>query len=241
MDADFEQHYQAAERAYGLGNYTEALSLTSRLWDQLQSASDESDEAVILGWGAVVALLQGHIELHGLHQPHQASVSYQQVLKNQPDATIAALAEQGLKRCRSEEPVNEERKTPATEVATPDLLKDPFLNKNPNQDKPAPIDTVTAMPWLACDPKPQPRKAEDRPSTPTPVPIQEPSVISEATAEEHNAKDLLKTSWIRIQLQPEITGPIDSNPSKFRPPGGSQTSKTDRAARVNEGTSRPKG
>ena len=29
MDADFEQHYQAAERAYGLGDYAEAHALTS--------------------------------------------------------------------------------------------------------------------------------------------------------------------------------------------------------------------
>ncbi|QNJ01727.1 tol-pal system YbgF family protein [Synechococcus sp. PROS-U-1] len=241
MDADFEQPYQAAERAYGLGEYAEAHALALELWDKLQKASEAHDPSLVLGWRAVVSLLLGHIQLHGLQQPHQASVSYQQVLKNQPDATIAALAEQGLKRCRLEEPVNEERITPATEVATPDLLKDPFLNKNPNQDKPTPIDAVTAMPWLACDPKPQSTKAQDRPSTPTPVPIQEPSVISEATAEEHNAKDLLENSWIRIQLQPEITGPIDSNPSKFRPSGGSQASKTDRAARANQGTSRPEG
>ena len=26
MDADFEQHYQAAERAYGLGEYTKAIA-----------------------------------------------------------------------------------------------------------------------------------------------------------------------------------------------------------------------
>ena len=36
MDADFEQHYQAAERAYGLGDYAEAHALASAFWDQLQ-------------------------------------------------------------------------------------------------------------------------------------------------------------------------------------------------------------
>ena len=41
MDADFKQHYQAAERAYGLGVYTEAHTLASALWDQLESAPDE--------------------------------------------------------------------------------------------------------------------------------------------------------------------------------------------------------
>ena len=29
MDADFEQHYQAAEQAYGLGEYAKAQALTS--------------------------------------------------------------------------------------------------------------------------------------------------------------------------------------------------------------------
>ena len=79
MDADFEQQYQAAERAYGLGEYAEAHALTSALLDQLQSASDEHKLSLILGWRAVVSLLLGHIQLHGLQQ--------------------TALAEQGLQRC----------------------------------------------------------------------------------------------------------------------------------------------
>ena len=65
MDADFEQHYQAAERAYGLGKYAEAHALTSALWDQLQSPSNEHDPGLILGCRAVVSLLLGHIQLHG--------------------------------------------------------------------------------------------------------------------------------------------------------------------------------
>ena len=66
MDADFEQHYQAAERAYSLGDYAEAHALSSALWDQLESASNEHDPSLILGWRAVVSLLLGHIQLHGL-------------------------------------------------------------------------------------------------------------------------------------------------------------------------------
>ena len=81
MDADFEQHYQAAERAYGLGDYAEAHALASALWDQLQSASNEHDPGLILGWRAVVSLLLGHIQLHGLQQPEQAAVAYERVLE----------------------------------------------------------------------------------------------------------------------------------------------------------------
>jgi len=66
VDADFEQHYQAAERAYGLGEYAEAHAISSALWDQLQSASNDHDPSLVLGWRAVVSLLLGHIQLHGL-------------------------------------------------------------------------------------------------------------------------------------------------------------------------------
>jgi 2-oxo-4-hydroxy-4-carboxy--5-ureidoimidazoline (OHCU) decarboxylase len=75
VDADFKQHYQAAERAYGLGQYAQAQALTSALWDQLQAASNQHDPGLILGWRAVVSLLLGHIQLHGLQQPEQAAIS----------------------------------------------------------------------------------------------------------------------------------------------------------------------
>ena len=155
MDADFEQHYQAAERAYGLGEYAEAHALASALWDQLQSASNEHDPSLVLGWRAVVSLLLGHIQLHGLQQPEQAAISYERVLQGDVDATIAALAEQGLERCRAEDIASEAGTTPATNGAIPDLLKDPFLSTDPDQARPAPADVVTAMPWLSSDEEPR--------------------------------------------------------------------------------------
>ena len=65
MDADFEQHYQAAERAYGLEEYAEAHALASALWGQLESASDEHDPSLVLGWRTVVSLLLGHTSCMG--------------------------------------------------------------------------------------------------------------------------------------------------------------------------------
>ena len=103
-----------------------------------------------------MSLLLGHIQLHGLQQPEQASISYKRVLQGDVDATIAALAEQALKRCRSEDITSEAGSTPATNGAIPDLLKDPFLNTDPDQDRPAPADVVTAMPWLSSDEEPGP-------------------------------------------------------------------------------------
>ncbi|MDO6351187.1 hypothetical protein Q3Y53_01410 [Synechococcus sp. YX-04-1] len=236
MDADFEQHYQAAERAYGLGEYAEAHTLASALWDQLQSATDEHDRSLVLDWQAVVSLLLGHIQLHGLQQPEEASFSYQQVLEGEPDATISALAEQGLERCRSEHTASEAGTTPATDGAIPDLLKDPFLSTDSDQAKPARADVVTAMPWLSSDDEPQTTPGPT--PTPAPVPSPEPTLTPEAaldveveianhkpepteeeppldavepTPQEPAATDLLEKSWLRVQLQPPIKSPTDSN------------------------------
>ena len=231
MDADFEQHYQAAERAYGLGDYTEAHALASALWDQLQSASDEQDQSLVLGWRAVVALLLGHIQLHGLQQPEQAALSYQRVLDSEPEATLAALAEQGLELCRSQNSVSAATTTPATDVVLPDLLKDPFLTTDPDQARPAQPHVVTAMPWLPSDEEPRPTPTEAGTPSPDPAPTPEPAVTLEPeittepteqppsdgievevepTPQEPAAKDLLEKSWLRRQLQPAIKSPTDS-------------------------------
>ena len=187
MDADFEQHYQAAERAYGLGEYVEAHALTSALWDQLQSASNEHDPGLILGWRAVGSLLLGHIQLHGLQQPEQAAVAYERVLEGDVDATIAALAEQGLKRCRSEDITSGAGTTPATNGTIPDLLKDPFLNSEPGPARPAPADVVTAMPWLSSDEEPRAMPTPDPSPTPAPrqaaVPSPQPTLTPEANSQ----------------------------------------------------------
>lgn len=170
MDADFEQHYQAAERAYGLGEYIDAHAIASALWGQLESESNDHDPSLVLGWRAVVSLLLGHIQLHGLQQPEQAAVAYERVLQGEVDATIAALAEQGLERCRAKDIASGRGTTPITTGAIPDLLKDPFLSTEPGQAMPAPADVVTAMPWLSSDEKPLAIPTLD-PST---TPVQNP-------------------------------------------------------------------
>ncbi|MGB0529952.1 MAG: hypothetical protein ACPGHW_09310, partial [Synechococcus sp.] len=175
----------------------------------------------------------GHIQLHGLQQPEQAAISYERVLQGDVDATIAALAEQGLKRCRSEEIASEAGMTPATNGAIPDLLKDPFLSTDPDQARPAPADVVTAMPWLSSDEEPRAMPTPD--PSPTPSPSPEPTVMPEASSEvemanqeparseeeppldavdptpqEPAATKLLENSWLRVQLQPDIKNPTDS-------------------------------
>ena len=123
-----------------------------------------------------MSLLLGHIQLHGLQQPEQAAISYERVLLGDVDATIAAVAEQGLQRCRSEDMASEAGTTPATNGAIPDLLKDPFLSNDPDQTRPAPVDAITAMPWLSSDAEPRAMPTPDpsAPLTPLPAPVQSP-------------------------------------------------------------------
>ena len=163
----------------------------------------------------MVSLLLGHIQLHGLQQPEQAAVSYERVLQGDVDTTIAALAEQGLQRCRAEDIASGAGTTPATTGAIPDLLKDPFLKTDPDQVRPAPADLVTAMPWLTNDEEPRAMATPD--PSPTPVPSPEPTVNPEANADvekqEPAATTLLEHSWLRVQLQTEIKSPIGSTES----------------------------
>ena len=186
----------------------------------------------------MVSLLLGHIQLHGLQQPEQAAISYERVLEGDVDATIAAIAEQGLERCRAEDIASKPGMTPATNGAIPDLLKDPFLSNDPDQIRPAPVDAITAMPWLSSDAEPRAMPTPDpsTPLTPLPAPVQspeptltpeansdvamanqeparseeEPPVAVDPTPQEPAAKDLLENSWLRVQLQPDIKNPTDS-------------------------------
>jgi len=216
VDADFEQHYQAAERAYGLGEYAEAHAIASALWDQLQSPSNEHDPGLILGWRAVVSLLLGHIQLHGLKQPEQAAIAYERVLQGDVDATIAALAEQGLKRCRSQNTVSTATTSPANggdrsgRGAIPDLLRDPFLSTEADQARPATADLVTAMPWLSSD---EEHRAVPTPDpSPTPVPSPEPTVTPEASSNVEVEMEMANQEPARSEEEPPVA--VDPTPQE---------------------------
>ena len=198
VDGDFQQHYQAAERAYGAGKYDEAHRIATMLLDQLGATPDDSEErAAVLGWRAFVALLLGHIELYGLDHPSQASRFYQTVLDSQPHDTLGELAQQGLTRASAmaeakTEPVaspstpEPEATAPLnTGTTTPEILRDPFLPDQPVSSQgqgPTPSQPQTvAMPWLdqivnsSPEPAPQP--------SPTPEPEPEPLTQLKSEAE----------------------------------------------------------
>ena len=153
MNGDFQQTYQAAERAYGGGDYETAHHLASGLLKQLDAevkADDEQVRDAVLGWQAFVTLLLGHIELHGRQRPDQAAEYYQLTLDCQPQDTLADLARQGLQSSKSAQdelgalPLSTDESFAGS---LPSMLQDPFLNNTPPAETPG-LSQTTAMPWL---------------------------------------------------------------------------------------------
>ena len=194
VDGDFQQHYQAAERAYGAGKYDEAHRIATMLLDQLGATPEEPEErAAVLGWRAFVALLLGHIELYGLDHPSQASRFYQTVLDSQPHDTLGELAQQGLTRASAMAEATPEpsASTPEPETTaplntgttTPEILRDPFLQDQPGSGQrqtPSQAQAV-AMPWLDQMAESSPEPAAQ--PSPTPEPEPEPPIQLKPEAE----------------------------------------------------------
>ena len=229
MDGDFQRTYQAAERAYGEGDYETAHHLASELLKQLELADPADDDQVrdaVLGWRAFVTLLLGHIELHGLRRPELAAGYYQLTLDCKPQDTLADLAKQGLQRSLVE---------PSAE-SLPSMLRDPFLNTA------APASTSgtsqsTAMPWIveissspqsmeAPAPKPKPT-GEPVPSTPFPS---EPVVTTEVVTAEVEPPDneqplpllipeeSLQNALLRVSITPNQTRADPISIDQAKPP-----------------------
>lgn len=166
MDDSIQQHYLAAEQAYGDGDFAQAESIASTLLNQLEeSSSTEAEEEARLAWRAFIALLLGHIHFHGLNQPKQALVHYQLALQSQPPDTLRDLAEQGVERCEAQitattpapNPFHEASAAPAKDpapapIAAHDpgltLIRDPFLGSAAPTPSAPVVATPSATPWL---------------------------------------------------------------------------------------------
>ena len=166
MDSDVQQHYLAAEQAYGDGDFAQAESIASNLLTQLEeTSSTEAEEEARLAWRAFVALLLGHIHFHGLNQPALALNHYQLALQSQPPDTLRDLAEQGVERCEAQipttipapNPVQEPSAAPADDaapepIASHDpglaLIRDPFLGSAAATPSAPIAATPSATPWL---------------------------------------------------------------------------------------------
>ena len=229
MDGDFQQTYQAAERAYGGGDYETAHHLASELLKQLELADPADDDQVrdaVLGWRSFVTLLLGHIELHGLRRPELAAGYYQLTLDCKPQDTLADLAKQGLERSLVE---------PSAE-SLPSMLQDPFLNTAPPASTSG-TSQSTAMPWVveissspqameAPAPKPKPT-GEPVPSTLFPS---EPVVTAEVVTAEVKPPDneqplpliipeeSLQNAWLRVSITPNQTRADPISIDQAKPP-----------------------
>ena len=197
MDTDFQEQYQNAERAYGQADYASAHAIARGLLGQLMLEPDPENEVAILNWRALVFLLLGNIELHGLNQPEQADNSYQQVLQCEPQDILAELARQGVERCRTQEQTNLRTASqgdalstsplstiplstsslstsPPSASALPDLLRDPFLTTTQDQLTEPAAPQTTASQTTASQPTAMPwleeRAITTEPSIPSPVP-----------------------------------------------------------------------
>ena len=217
MDGDFQQTYQAAERAYGGGDYETAHQLASDLLKQLESQDQSDDDQVrdaVLGWRAFVTLLLGHIELHGLQRPDQAAVFYQRALDCKPQNTLADLARQGLQRSLGEPKADQAGSVPS-------LLQDPFLNNATPASTSGPSQS-TAMPWLkelSSPPQtketfvPEPQRAEEPDEAVRS--ISDPSAPVVTAEEEPRTKkqplpllipeESLQNAWLRVSITPNKT------------------------------------
>jgi hypothetical protein len=208
LDGDFQQTYQAAERAYGGGDYDNAHHLASELLEQLESQDQSDDDQVrdaVRGWRAFVTLLLGHIELHGRQRPDQAAHYYQLALDCQPQDTLADLARQGLQRSQN----------------LPSMLQDPFLN-NPASASAVGPSQSTAMPWLKEISSPPPTKTEPAPEpkrTDEPdQPVRSNPDTSESVMTANNdsshpeqplplliAEESVESAWLRVSITPNKT------------------------------------
>ena len=229
MDGDFQQTYQAAERAYGGGDYETAHHLASELLKQLELADPADDDQVrdaVLGWRSFVTLLLGHIELHGLRRPELAAGYYQLTLDCKPQDTLADLAKQGLERSLVE---------PSAE-SLPSMLQDPFLNTAPPASTSG-TSQSTAMPWLtemSTSPKameaptPKPKPTGD-PVLSTPLPSEQVVTAEVETAEVEppdNEQPLpllipeesLQNAWLRVSITPNQTRADSISIDQAKPP-----------------------
>ena len=219
MNGDFQQTYQAAERAYGGGDYETAHHLASGLLKQLaeMKADDAQVRDAVLGWQAFVTLLLGHIELHGRQRPDQAAEYYQLTLDCQPQDTLADLARQGLQRSLVEPEA-------AQAESLPSMLQDPFLNNAAPATTPG-LSQTTAMPWLTENSSP-PQARE----TPAPEPRRmakpvrsKPELSEQVTTTNDEPphpkqplpllipEESLESAWLKVSITPDSTR-LDSIP-----------------------------
>ena len=179
MDADFQEQYVAAEKAYSASEFDKADELARPLLEQLEPLpASGAERDATLAWRAFVALLLGHIHLYGKDDVSQSAEFYRLVLASEPPDTLRELAQQGLNEALERSPVIDVDVSAAAaeelasvpfanasgQPAGNDLIRDPFLNATTTRaaaDNSEAETIETAMPWLKAESQ-QPKKRQQK-------------------------------------------------------------------------------
>jgi hypothetical protein len=167
MSSPQDQAYINIERAYGEGQFSEALRQAEALLPLLPT--DRAD-----GLAERLQLLMGHIHLYGLGAPERAAGHYQSVHDATADPGYRQLAQQGLVLCQNAPtPEPAAMAEPITAAAAPAMpwleqLQEPGAVAEPVQPRTA------ASPWLE-QPRQEPMAAAPEPVAVAPAPSAEPS------------------------------------------------------------------
>ena len=143
MSSASEGRYGAIERAYGEGQFSDALERAEALLTELNRPDAPPKTQAVLGR---LQLLTGHIHLYGLGQPDEARAYYQAVAHSTAPTTLVELAQAGLKRCE-EQPAASTAPAANTQASSPVTPGDLELPASPPAATPLPRAGTPATPW----------------------------------------------------------------------------------------------
>jgi len=180
MSDALQDRYAAVERLYGQGQWEQVLQTSAALLVDLPQQAGASLRIRLL-------LLQAHAHLHGLGQIDSAAALYHQVLEEQPEPLLQAIAQRELARCHG-----------APKAAPPGPAF-PFVAEAIGT--PAPDQAASAIP--EATPAADPLVAEI---------VEEPEQIAVLQAGSHQDEPLDLEPVPQPQLEPEPAAPIPAAP-----------------------------
>ena len=220
MPSPEEQAYSAVERAYGQGDFADALQRAEALQPQLQpNRSDLLDQRL--------QLLIGHIHLYGLDQPRQAEAAYRTVLSTCPEPTYRQLAEQSLQLCAQHPKPSES--APSSQP-TNDLPATPWLAQ---LDDPQQALTSIQQAWATATPAAQSAATPSSEAGTAATPWTKPSTttadatLSEAAPPEPKAIDR-DDATPPLEPTPPSAEPAAAMADAPAPPSDAELSELDR-------------
>ena len=151
MSSKNEDTYRDIERAYGEGDFHQALKIAKQLAQQLSEDRAEADQDSIVNR---LLLLTGHIYLYGLNQTKEAQEMYEAVLANNANTSLSELAQASLNTCtlkskteRNQEESNDTESS--NQINLQDTPAEPELEINqPSHETHRDPPEAPAAPWL---------------------------------------------------------------------------------------------